>query len=178
MAALVVLIPVLLLVLTGCATTAPTEGSGLAVVPSGGPSPPVVASPSVLSSPSGAPPTFCAGRSWPPYQLVGIPGITATARDRATIDITNRTDRTYYYRVAGWQPAQFETCRALGEEEVEEGPIAPGATVHVGIVAFADRTDVPITVAVWDTQCGEACQRGAPIGAMLVERSPLQPAAS
>jgi hypothetical protein len=141
-------------------------------------SPSVVPAPSVHPSTLVAPPTFCAGRSWPPYQLVGIPGITATARDRATIEITNRTDRIYYYRVAGWQPAQFETCRALGEEEVAEGPIAPGATVRVGIVAFAERMDVPITVAVWDTQCGEGCQRAAPIGAMLVERSPLQPAAS
>jgi hypothetical protein len=87
-------------------------------------------------------------------------------------------DRTYYYRVAGWQPAQFETCHAFGEEEVQEGPIGPGATVHAGIVAFADRTDVPIIVAIWDTHCGEGCQRAAPIAAILVARSPLQPAAS
>jgi len=166
------LVLLLLVVLSGCAATAPTEGSGLAYVPSGRVAPPVLPSPSV------ARPTFCAGRTWPPYQLGGIPGISVRARDRATIEITNRTDRTYYYRVAGWQPAQFETCRALGEEEVEEGPIAPGATVRVGIVAFADRTDVPIIVAIWDTQCGEGCQRAAPIAAILVERSPLQPAAS
>jgi len=68
--------------------------------------------------------------------------------------------------------------RALGEEEVEEGPIAPGGTVQVMIVAFADRMDVPITVAFWDKPCGEGCQRAAPIAAMLVARSPLEPAAS
>jgi len=141
-------------------------------------SPSVVTAPSVHASASVAPPTFCAGRTWPPYQLVGIPGIEAKARDSATIEITNLTDRTYYYRVAGWQPAQFETCPAFGAEEVEEGPITPGATVRVGIVAFADQMDVPIIVAVWDTPCGEGCQRAAPIGAMLVERSPLQPGAS
>jgi hypothetical protein len=162
----------LLVVLTGCAATVPTEGSGLAVVPSGG------AAPAVPSSPSVAPPTFCAGTSWPPYQLVGIAGIEAKARDSAIIEITNRTDRTYYYRVAGWQPDQFETCRALGEVDVQEGPIGPGATVDAGIVAFAERTDVPIIVAIWDTQCGEGCQRAAPIAAILVARSPLQPAAS
>jgi len=116
--------------------------------------------------------------TWPPFDLGGIPGITATSRDRATIEITNRTDRTFYYRVAGWQPAQFETCRAFGEEGVEEGPIAPGATVGVMIAAFADRMDVPITVAFWDEPCGEGCQRAAPLAAMLVERSPLEPAAS
>jgi hypothetical protein len=170
-------VQLLLVVLTGCAPTAPTEGSGLAVVPSGGAAPSVVNSQSVPPSPSIAP-TFCAGTSWPPYQLVGIPGIEAKARDSATIEITNRTDRTYYYRLAGWQLTQFETCRALGEEEVQEGPIGPGATVHAGIVAFADRTDVPIIVAIWDTRCGEGCQRAAPIAAMLVARSPLQPAAS
>lgn len=100
------------------------------------------------------------------------------SRDRATIEIVNHSDRTYYYRVAGWQPAQFETCRALGEQEVQEGPIAPGATVQVMIVAFADRMDVPIAVAFWDQPCGEGCQRAAPIAAMLVARSPLEPAAS
>jgi hypothetical protein len=46
------------------------------------------------------------------------------------------------------------------------------------IVAFADRMDVPITVAFWDKPCGEGCQRAAPIAAMLVARSPLEPAAS
>ncbi len=46
------------------------------------------------------------------------------SRDRATIEIANHSDRTYSYRVTGWQPAQFETCRALGEQQVQEGPIA------------------------------------------------------
>jgi hypothetical protein len=178
MRASAVSIALLVLVLMGCAANAPTEAPGGAVVPSVVASPSVVPAPAVHLSPSVAPPTFCPGRSWPPYQLGSIPGITATSKDRATIEITNRTERTYYYRVAGWQPAQFETCRALGEEEVEEGPIAPGGTVQVMIVAFADRMDVPITVAFWDKPCGEGCQRAAPIAAMLVARSPLEPAAS
>ena len=63
-----------------------------------------------LSSPS-SPPTFCPGRTWPPYPLGGIPGITAVSTDRATVEITNRTGRTHYYRVSGWELDQFETCR-------------------------------------------------------------------
>jgi hypothetical protein len=125
-----------------------------------------------------APPTFCAGRTWPPYASAGLPGLTARSRDRATIEITNATGRTYYYRVAGWEAAKFETCEALGEEEVEEGPIAPGSTVQVSIVAFMDRPDVPVTVAFWDKPCGEGCQRDAPAAALVVERSALEPASS
>ena len=135
---------------------------------------PVPASPSVGASPSAAPPTFCAGRTWPPYRLGGIPGITATSRDRATIEITNGTTRTYYYRVSGWHPEQFETCRAFDEREVERGPIAPGATVQAMIWAFGDRLDVPVTVAFWDEPCGEACHR-EPIAAMQVLRSAIEP---
>ena len=161
------LVAFLALVLAGCAANPPTELS-----------PSVVSAPSVEQSAPVAQPTMCAGRSWPPYQLGTIPGVTATSTSRATLQVTNRTERTYYYRVAGWQPAQFETCTALGAEEIEEGPIARGATVQIGIAAFADRIEVPITIALWAERCGEGCQRDAPIAAMLVERSPLEPASS
>ena len=167
-----------LVLVTGCAANVPMEASSDAAVPSVIASTSVVPVPSVRPSLSVGTLTFCPGGTWPPYLLGRIPGVTATSRDRATIEITNRADRTYHYRVAGWHLDQFETCRALGEQVVEEGPIAPGTTVLVTIVAFKDRIDVPIIVAMWDKPCGEGCQRAAPIGALLVARSPLEPAAS
>ena len=54
--------------------------------------------------------------------------MTAVSTDRQTIELTNRTDRTWYFTVAGWQLDQFETCPALGEYVVVRGPIAPGTT--------------------------------------------------
>jgi hypothetical protein len=107
----------------------------------------------------------------------GIPGITAISTDRATIEITNHTGRTWYYRVSGWQLDQFETCRALGEVEVQRGPIAPGTTERVMLFGNWEQLDVPITIAFWDRPCGEACQR-EPIAAMVVVRSQLEPLAS
>lgn len=131
---------------------------------------------SATPSPS-TPSTFCPGRTWPPYPLGGIPGIAAVSTDRATIEITNRTSRTFYYRVSGWQPDQFETCRALGEVEAQRGPIAPGATERVIVDPGWQQAGVPVTVALWDKPCGEACVR-EPVAAMVVELSPVEPAAS
>jgi hypothetical protein len=132
--------------------------------------------PEAASSPS-APPTFCPGRTWPPYPLGGIAGITAVSTDRATVEITNLTGRTYYYRVSGWELAQFETCRAFGELERQRGPIAPGATESVMVDPVWQQAGLRVTVALWDKPCGEACN-SEPNGAMVVELSPLEPAAS
>ncbi len=140
------------------AVVAPTDSAGTAVA----------------ASPS---PTFCAGRSWPPYPIGPIAGLTARSVDRATVEITNHTAKTIYYRVSGWQPDQFETCRALGEIEVQRGPLDPGATERVMIDPGWQQSGVPVTVAVWDRPCGEACSR-EPVRAMDVPLSPLEPAAS
>ena len=140
-------------------------------------SPTAAVSPSISTSLSAAPPTFCPGRTWPPYKLGGIPGITAISTDRATIEITNITGQTWYYRVSGWGLDQFETCRALGEVEVQRGPIAGGATERVMLQGNWEQMNVPMTIAFWEKPCGEAC-RTEPIAAMQVVRSPLEPAAS
>lgn len=103
--------------------------------------------------------------------------MTATSIDRATVEIVNGTSRTYYYRVAAWQPEQFETCRGLLESEIERGPLDPGTTVRVMLAAFVERPDVPISIAFWDKPCGEGCQH-APVAAILVARSPVTPGAS
>jgi hypothetical protein len=128
--------------------------------------------PSAASSP-----TFCAGRTWPPYSMGDVPGITAVSTDLATIEITNRTGRTVYYRVSGWQPGQFETCRALGEIEVQGGPIAASGTEVVKVDAGWQQAGIPVTIAFWDRRCGEGCS-SEPVAAMTVELSPLEPASS
>jgi hypothetical protein len=109
--------------------------------------------------------------------VAGLVGVAARSVDRATIEITNRTGRTIYYRVSGWEPGQFETCRALGEIEVVRGPLAPGATEWVMIDPGWQQAGVPVTVAVWDRACGEACAR-EPVDAIVVPLSPVEPAAS
>ncbi len=162
----------LTLVLSACAASPkPPDSPGPTVTP------PVAALASPVASPSADSATFCPGRTWPPYPLSGIPGITATSTDRATIEITNRTGRTYSYRVSGWQLDQFETCRVLGEVEVQRGPIAPGATERVRLDVSWWQSGAPVTIAFWDEPCGEACQR-EPAAAMQVELSPIGPAAS
>ena len=94
----------LALVVAACsAPTLPPDASRAFV------SPPVIASasPSTLDAASpgissaDASPSFCAGRTWPPYPIGGVEGITAISTDQATVEITNGTDRTYYYRVSG-----------------------------------------------------------------------------
>ncbi len=130
---------------------------------------------STVTPPSTA--TFCPGRTWPPYRLAGIPGITAISTDRATIEISNHTAQTYYYRVSGWEFAQFETCQAFGELERQRGPIAPGATDSVMVDPGWQREGRRVTVALWDKPCGEACT-AEPVAAMVIELSPLRPASS
>jgi hypothetical protein len=151
-----------------------TDGQSFATLITPGAIPSATAS--VAPAPSAAT-TFCPGRTWPPYPLGEIPGIAAVSTDRATFELTNRTGRTYYYRVSGWQPDQFETCRALGEVEAQRGPIAPGATERVMVDPGWQQAGVLVTVAFWDKPCGEACQR-EPIAAMIVGLLPLEPAAS
>jgi hypothetical protein len=154
----------------------PPDSSTLAAIP------PVVASVSPATVPVDAEspvasPTFCPGRTWPPYPLGGIDGVTAVSTDRQTIEITNRTDRTISFRVSGWEIAQFETCLALGEAEVARGPIAPGTTQPVTVDPNWWRTAVPVTVAFWDERCGEGCTR-EPRAAIDVELSLIAPLAS
>jgi hypothetical protein len=96
--------------------------------------------------------------------------------DRTMIAITNRTNKAFYYRVSGWQTDQFEFCRALGEVEFAQGPVAPGATERVGVAPDWQSAD-PVTVALWDKRCGEACS-SEPVAALIVELSPVVPAAS
>lgn len=162
------------LALAACAGTAspsaaPPSASGPSVE-----GPPATAS--AASSPS-SPPTFCPGRTWPPYPLGGIPGITAVSTDRATVEIANRTGRTYYYRVSGWELDQFETCRAFGELERQRGPIAPSATELVMVDPGWQQAGLRVTVALWDKPCSEACD-SEPVAAMVVELSPVEPGAS
>ena len=118
--------------------------------------------------------TFCAGRTWPPYALGGIPGVTAVSTDKATIALTNQTDRTYYYRVSGWQETEFETCVGLAELEAVRGPIAPAATESLNVDPTWRESGVRVTVAFWEESCGESCST-EPVTAIAVELSPTEP---
>jgi hypothetical protein len=157
------------------ATATPTP-SASATTGAGGPTPasptPVKSTPAPRSTA-----TFCPGRTWPPYRLVGIPGLTAVSTNRATIEISNHTARTYYYRVSAWELAQFESCRAFGEVERQRGPIAPGATESVMVDPGWQQEGRRVTIALWDKPCGEACT-AEPVAAMVIELSPLEPASS
>jgi hypothetical protein len=119
----------------------------------------------------------CPGDTWPPYDLGGIPGLGARSIDRATVQLTNGTNRTWYYRAAGWTVEQLDICRGLVESEVERGPITQGASVRVTLGQLAEHLEVPITIAFWDQPCGEACNR-APVAAILVVRSLEAPGSS
>jgi hypothetical protein len=124
-----------------------------------------------------APSSTCEAPLRLPFSLDGIPGITVVSRDRATIAITNGTDRAYSYRVAGWEPARLDTGCARIELETARGPIGAGRTVNATLSYLVDRADIPITVAFWDAPCGEACT-ATPIAGVLVERSPIEPGQS
>lgn len=177
MRGIAVLITVLALGLAACAgPSSPSESSAIPTPDVQSPGKSASAALPADASPSPSP-TFCPGRTWPPYPVGGVPGITAVSADRATVEITNHTGRTIYYRVSGWEPDQCETCRAVGEVEVQRGPLAPGSTERVMVDAGWHQAGVPVTVAKWDGPCGEACAR-EPVGAMVVPLSPVEPAAS
>ena len=129
------------------------------------------------TSPAGDPATFCAGRTWPPYPLGDVPGVTARSTDAATIEISNGSSERYYYRVSGWEPTRFETCNALAELEVQRGPIDPGATELVTLDPTWRDAGVQVTVAYWQQRCGEACAED-PFAATWVELSPKDPVAT
>lgn len=177
MRGIAVLITWLALGIAACA--GPSSPSATSTIPAPDvPTPAESASavPKASASPDPAP-AFCPGRTWPPYAVGEVPGITAVSVDRATIEITNHTGQTVYFRVSGWKPDQFETCRALGEVEVVRGPLGPGDTERVMVDAGWQGAGVSVTVAFWDGPCGEACAR-EPIRSMVVPLSPVEPAAT
>jgi hypothetical protein len=154
-------------------------GMALGVIAGCGSAPPASVSASATDAPRSmsARSSTCEAPLRLPFSLDGIPGITVVSRDRATIAITNGTDRAYSYRTACWEPARLDTGCARIELETERGPIAAGTTVTGTLSYLVDRVDIPITVAFWDAPCGEACT-AAPIAGVLVERSRIEPGQS
>jgi hypothetical protein len=100
-----------------------------------------------------------------------VPGITVRAIDKRHTEITNATNRTYYYRVSAWHSDLLACGFGVTESEFQRGPIASGETVEVG-EGSAPR--LPIAVGIWDQMCGEACS-SPPIGWMFVPVSSIEP---
>ncbi len=143
--------------------------------PSGTASPVGIMSPPV-PTPSGSaePSAWCAGRTWPPYHMGTIPGITITSPHAGTLEISNHTDRTYYYSVPRWEMEQYVMCVGLGELNIGNGPVDSGETARVMFFGNPAQGAVRLTVAFWDKPCGEGCQR-EPVVAMPVTLSPVAP---
>jgi hypothetical protein len=120
---------------------------------------------------------LCPDAPWPPFDLGGVPGITATSIDRATAELSNRSGRTWYYSAAAWTAERLETCIGAIGHELQRGPVVDGATERVDLSRYLDQPVVPITIAFWDAPCGEACDRD-PVGGLLLARSPVEPASS
>ena len=113
----------------------------------------------------------------PPAVVESIEGIAVRAIDRDHVEITNDSDATLYYQIAGWQTAQLEGCVAVLEQVVEYGPLAPRTSITTTLGALAARLDVPVTVGIWDQPCGEGCDR-PPLARISLQRSPVEPASS
>jgi hypothetical protein len=119
----------------------------------------------------------CPGDRWPPPDLTGVPGIRVVALDRATVEISNDTDQTWYYQLSGWEVAMLDTCIGLIPIEIERGPLPAGAVERTSLGQLTDQADLPVTIAFWDAPCGEACVRKAD-HPMLIDRSHVEPRSS
>lgn len=116
----------------------------------------------------------CPGDHWPPARLSGIAGIRAVTLDRAAVEITNNTDRTWYFQLSAWEVDRLESCVGPVPLEIERGPLRPGAVIRTSLSLVLDRPDLPVTIAFWDAPCGEACNR-QPEHPMLIARSLVEP---
>lgn len=143
-----------------------------------GPSPrPTTAAGEPEGSPEFGAGITCAGDRWPPADLSGIEGIRVRSLDRATVEIANDTNLTWYYVLSGWEVARLESCVGLLPIEIERGPLPSRTIIRTSLGLVFDRPDLPITIAFWDAPCGEACIR-RPEHPLLIERSLAQPASS
>jgi len=164
----------LVLALVACEPSVPSVAIPSASSPSSEASPATTPAGGVAPSSRGSP---CPDSTWPPYEVPPIAGITAVSTDRATVVITNRTNRLVFYRLAAWERAQLETCIGILEMEIQRGPIAGGQTITTTLGPYIDRPDLPVTIAIWDAPCGEGCDL-PPVGGMVIDRSTREPVAS
>ena len=147
------------------------------------PLPSATASPVLPGRPSGsgsaarADARVCAGTGWPPFKPSPAHGITVAVVDRSHLTIRNPTDQAWWYRLSGWETLTLEDCRGLAEVESERGPLPAGGHVDTTFGILDGRLDLPVTLGLWDTPCGEACNRAA-IRGLDVTRSTTEPASS
>lgn len=109
----------------------------------------------------------------PPYDAFRpVPGISVRAIDKAHFEITNATGRTYYFRAFQWMTEDNLVCgRGVIGHDATNGPVGSGATVE-GMGGSSP--DLPMTVAIWASPCGDGCQ-AVPIGEFVVPISAIEP---
>jgi hypothetical protein len=119
------------------------------------------------------PQSECPDFTPPPYDsFEPVPGVSVRVINKGLFEVTNTTDRAYFGKVFTWQTEANLVCGqgVLGHDSVI-GQIAPGSTVQW----FSGSTpDVPMTVEIWDSPCGEGCYR-EPLGAYLLPVSSIEP---
>ena len=109
----------------------------------------------------------------PPYDaLAPVPGISIQVIDKAHFEVTNATNRDYYFEVVTWSTEDNLVCgRGVTGHDSFGSPVPPGQTVEVD---GGSTVDFPVTVAIWDYPCGEACS-DPPIGELVVPISMVEP---
>jgi len=146
-------------------------------VPSQSPDPTVGSSVGASMVPSESPqdsPRHCLAFFTPaPYDSFRpVPGVAVRAINKGRFEITNGTSLTYYGGVTTWVTEDDLVCgRGVIGHDSLVGRIAPGATVDW---SGGSTADVPLTVAIWDSPCGEGCYR-TPVGAYVVPISSVEP---
>jgi hypothetical protein len=104
--------------------------------------------------------------------LRAVPGISIRVIDKAHFEVTNATDRDYYFKVIGWTSYENLVCgRGVIGHDGFGSPVSAGATVQAG---GGSSSDIPVTVAIWDRPCGDGCDDSS-IGQVLVPISTIEP---
>ncbi len=144
----------------------------------GGPSP----TPAITAQPSPRPssatfvsPKLTCGDLFtpPPYEaLRPVPGISVRVIDKAHFEVTNATDRDYYFKVIGWTTEDNLVCgRGVIGHDGFGSPVPSRATVEAG---GGSTVEIPVTVAIWDRPCGDGCNDRA-VGEIVVPISMVEP---
>jgi hypothetical protein len=109
----------------------------------------------------------------PPFDaLPPVPGISVRVIDKAHFEVTHVTDRDYYLKVVTWSTEDNLVCgRGITGHDGFASPLFAGTTVQAG---GGSTVEVPVTVAIWDRPCGEACS-DPPIGEIIVPISMVEP---
>jgi len=101
-----------------------------------------------------------------------VPGVAVHAVDTAHFEITNSTDRDYYFKAIAWSTDDNLACgRGVNGHDVFNGRISAGMTTQgVG----GSTPEVPMTVAIWPEPCGDGCTEPS-VGDFVIPISTVEP---